>query len=67
MGNFRETGSKFQPFSAVRKNFKLSKYDYIIYNFEARDLRFRIFQYFHDFVKAFIIFNVHKIAKLKYF
>ena len=37
MSNFREIG-EFRPFSEVRKNFKLSEYEHIIYHFEARDL-----------------------------
>ena len=35
---FSRNRLKFRPFSEVRKNFKLSEYEHIIYHFEARDL-----------------------------
>ena len=37
MSNFREVVG-FRPFLEVRKNFKLSEHEHIIYHFEAGDL-----------------------------
>ena len=61
----------------VRKNFKLLEHKHIIYHFEARDLRFQIYnlfreifkvredksnKVFHEILKCF-----HKTAKFEFF
>ena len=69
MSNFREMAPQWLR-NVCSKNFKLIKYEHIIYHFEVRGLEIRIYNYFRENMsknrfREFL--SVHKIAKFEYF